>query len=177
MEFASGIVDAEAAAERIERGRCAREFASRQRDGIDNREAVERRSVNQGQFRIEKLEVEFRVMDDQVAVTQEGNEIFRHVGETRLRAEKFGAKPMDPESFLGHVALGIDIGLVAAARRNPVDQLEAADFHDAVAGSGVETGGFRVEDDFPHARGGSLPCLVRTPPPTAPPASGTGFPR
>ena len=175
MEFTSRIIDTEATAERIKGSRCAWEFAPCERDGIDNCKPLEWRPVDQGQLCIKKLEIEFGVVDHQVTVTQKGDEILRHVGEKRVGAEKFRAESVDPEGLLGHVALGIDISLVSAARWDPVDELEAGDFYDAVAGGRVKARGFGIKYYFPHAGGGFSNCLVRTPPQTVSPASGPGF--
>src|SRR5262245_36935920 len=76
----------------------------------------------------------------------------------------------------GHVALGIDVGMKRGARRNAVDQLDAADLDNAVATERIEAGGFGIENDLAHylssgaasvfrmdrtcARAASKPCEV-----------------
>ncbi len=57
---------------------------------------------------------------------------------------------MHPKGFVGNVALGIDIDVKGLASRNRIQKLDAADLDDPMPLGRIETGGFRVEDDFPH---------------------------
>ena len=57
---------------------------------------------------------------------------------------------MHPKGFLGNVALGIDIDVKGLASRNRIEKLDETDLDDPVPLGRIETGGFCVEDDFPH---------------------------
>lgn len=52
--------------------------------------------------------------------------------------------------FRGHVAFRIDVHLIGAPGRHMVHQLDRADFHQAIAATRVQAGGFRIENDLAH---------------------------
>ena len=98
----------------------------------------------------EEADVERRVVDDQLGVADEIDELPRDLGEFRLVGEEGGRQPVDAEGGIRHLALGIDVAVEVAPRRDVVFKLDAADFDQAIAGQGIEAGGFGVEDDFTH---------------------------
>jgi len=49
-----------------------------------------------------------------------------------------------------HVAFRIDMAMKGLACWHPVENLNAADFNQAIAPQGIEPGGFGVENDFAH---------------------------
>ena len=152
MESARGVVDFEAAAERIQIDLGPGELAPGQGHGVD-RPVGQRRPVQALQFRVEEAQVELGVVNHQGIAGDEGQKVVHKIGEDRVAGQKFGAEPVDPERALRHVALRIDVSLKMDPRGNPVFQFQAGDFHDAVPAAGVEARGLGVEDDLTH--GGS----------------------
>src|SRR5690606_22495797 len=73
------------------------------------------------------------------------------LGEQRLAGQELEAQLVHRVSLLGHVALGIDIAVEQRARGHAVDQLDAGDLAEAVAGGRIEAGGFGIEDDLAHS--------------------------
>jgi hypothetical protein len=70
--------------------------------------------------------------------------------ESRLVRKERGGKPVDRFGGGRHVAIGIEIAVKSFTGRHPVDHLDAADFDQPVATARIESGGFRIEDDFTH---------------------------
>ena len=68
-----------------------------------------------------------------------------------LSDRKMVGQAVDRLGLERHVALGIEISVEVAAGLDAVEDLDAADLDHAVAAGRVEPGGFRIEDDFPHA--------------------------
>src|SRR5262249_6863978 len=58
------------------------------------------------------------------------------------------AKAMHPFGLDRHIARRVDVGMEAASGRDEVVDLEAGQFHHAVAHGGLEAGGLGVEDDL-----------------------------
>ncbi len=58
---------------------------------------------------------------------------------------------MDLLGLFGHRTHRINVGVVEVVGRLVVDQLDARDFDDAVAGIRIEAGGFGIEGDFTHS--------------------------
>ena len=57
---------------------------------------------------------------------------------------------MHRKCFGRHVALGIDIDVVALAGRHPVENFDAADLDQPIAAQRVKAGGFGIKNDFAH---------------------------
>ena len=57
---------------------------------------------------------------------------------------------MNGEGFRRHAAFRVEIAMECLARRNAVDELDAADLDQAVAVKRIEACGLRVEHDFAH---------------------------
>jgi hypothetical protein len=51
-----------------------------------------------------------------------------------------------------HVTAWIEVTMEVTAGLDPVKNFDATDLDHAVAGGGVEAGGFGIEDNFPHSR-------------------------
>jgi hypothetical protein len=66
----------------------------------------------------------------------------------RFVGQKRAGYAVDALRFRRHLAFGIEIGLVRAAGGKMIDQLDAADFDDAVAVGRIEPGGLGIENDF-----------------------------
>ncbi len=92
-------------------------------------------------------------MDHQPGVIgDEVDESLRHLGEFGFVGQEFVAQAMHLEGALGHAAFGVDVDVEGLAGGQVVEQLQRADLDDAVAVFGVETGGFRIQDDLTHGK-------------------------
>ena len=86
-------------------------------------------------------------MDDEPRLAHELHEVRRDGGENRLVGEEAVGQSMHLQRSLGHGLLRIDVDVERASGRDVVEQLDAADLDDAVAGR-IGAGGLRVENDL-----------------------------
>src|SRR5687768_10494852 len=96
---------------------------------------------------IEEADVEDRVMDDEPRLAHELHEVRRDGGENRLVGEEAVGQAMHLQRSLGHGPLRIDVDVKRASGRDVIEELDAADLDDAVAGR-IGAGGLRVENDL-----------------------------
>ena len=150
MLGAAGIVDAEALAQRIEAGALAGEFLARHRDGVDVGVA-QLALAGPLELGVEEADVELRVVDHQLGIGDEFQELLDPLAEARLVGQELVAQAVHVLRAGRHDHLGIEIGVEGAAGGDGIDQLDAADLDDAMAGQRIEAGGFGVENDFAHA--------------------------
>ena len=148
MLLALGQIDAVALAERIEAARRARMPPPRQRQRIDHAVPAERRPRQPVELGIEEAEIEGRVVHHQHRAFDEGQHVVGKLGEARLVAQELGGQPVHLEGLVGHLALGVHVAMPHPARRDAVDQLDAADLDDAVAVERVEPRGLGIEHDL-----------------------------
>ena len=78
----------------------------------------------------------------------EGQHVVGELGKARLVAQELGGKAMHLEGLVGHVALGVQVAVPHAARRDAVDQLDAADLDHAMAVERVEPRRLGIEHDL-----------------------------
>ncbi len=84
-------------------------------------------------------------------VAEEVQDLLGDLGEERLVLQEFIGDAMDGQRVrMDLLVARVDVDVQRPAGREMVDQLDAADFDDAV-GAVVEAGGFRIEDDFTHS--------------------------
>ena len=148
--FTGGIVDAETAAQRIQRGPRAREFLAGNHHGIDSAAHRQRREVDCNQFGIQEFHVKRRVMDHHLRIGEKVEKRRGDGAEQRLIAQEIIAQPMNRKGIGWHGALRVDVLVIGFTSWNVVPQLDRADFHDAVSGGRVQPGGFGIEHDFTH---------------------------
>ncbi len=117
------------------------------------------RPAEPAEFRIQKIEVELGVVDDQRRLADEFQEFVHNRFEQGLGGQELVGQAVDRARFLGHVALGIEVLAELPAARQAVQQLDATDLDDAVAGARVQAGSLGIEDDLTH--GFSAICYVR----------------
>src|SRR5690348_5273051 len=141
MLGAAGIVDRIARAEVIEPVGNARMLAPRQQQRVDQPIPRDRRLFQA---------VQFGVVDHQRRVADEGEKLLHHLVEQRLVRQELGREAVNRKGFGRHLPLRIDVAVKGLTGRHAVDQLDTADFDQAVAAQGIEAGGFGVEDDFAH---------------------------
>src|SRR5689334_5995186 len=64
--------------------------------------------------------------------------------------QKLSGKTMDSKCLSRHVPLGVDVGVERRSGWYPVEQLDAAHFHEPMALGRIEACRFGIEDDFTH---------------------------
>ena len=106
--------------------------------------------VRVGQLGIQKLHVERRIMDHQGRALDEIQERPGDVSELRLVRQKGIGQAVNFKGLGRHVAFGIDVDMEDLAGRDVIDQFDTADLDDPMTVPWIETGGFRIEDDFAH---------------------------
>ncbi len=65
-----------------------------------------------------------------------------------LALEEVRRQAVNVEGLERHVAFRVEIGVKRQSGGNAIQQLDAADFDQAVGLSGIKTGGFGIENDF-----------------------------
>jgi hypothetical protein len=151
--FARRIVDTKAAAERIKRGRGTGELLARDGQRIDGARPVDGGQADQFQFKIQELDVEGGVVDDQLGIADEVEESAANDAKHRFVAQEVIAQAVNFERFFRDGAFGVDVLVIGAAGGHVVEQLHRANFHDAVAFRGFKARGFGIKNDFTHGGG------------------------
>jgi hypothetical protein len=148
--FSGGVVDTEAAAERVERGGGAGEFLPRDQQGIGGAAHGDLWQADGAEFVVEELHIESGIVDHQLRVADEIEEGLAYVFENRVVSQEIVAEAMDLEGGGGHGAHRVYVLVIGLAGGQVVEKLDRADFDDAVAFAGFKAGGFGVEDDLTH---------------------------
>lgn len=135
----------------------------RQDKRVDEAFLRQRWASEQFEFIVEKTAIEFRIVGDDWIVAEEFHQAVNDIGmlETLLVAQGFVGDACDADGGFRHGAARIHIDLEFAAGRQVVHQFDAAELYDAVAGAGIEAGGFGIEDDFAHESACSWAALIR----------------
>ena len=102
------------------------------------------------QLRVQERDVERRVVNDQLRAADELDQLVDDVGEARLLREEFVGDAVHLLRAAVDFAVGPQVTMERAAGLAPIDQLDAADFDDAMALLRLEARGFGVEDDLAH---------------------------
>ena len=145
------IVDPEPAAERIKRGLRPGELLARHADRVDGAAFVDAGPAGERQLCVDKAHIERSIMNDQRRIADEIHEVGGDIGEHRMTGEEVLAQSMDPFGLGGHVPFRVDVLMIDLAGRHMIQKLHATDFDDPVTRRRIETRGFRIENDFPHA--------------------------
>lgn len=150
VQCAVAAVDAVTHAQGIQRILGTRMTNARHGNRIDH--AVKRKGFEPAQtkFHVQEAEIETGVVRHQRHIAQEFQKLTGLVRELRLVGQEGGRQPVHPFGRFGHVAFGIEIGVIGAARGHPVDHLDATDLNQPVSALRIETGGFGIEDDLSH---------------------------
>ena len=154
MQRPPRIVDAIVLAQRIEIDAGAGVLFAGEDDGVDHR-VGEAAAAGLFEFDIEELHVETGIVGDERRLAEKAQHLVGDLGEARLVGEERIGEAMDAKRLLGHLPLGIEVAMEILAGRDVVDEFDAADLDDTIAGQRIEAGGFGVEDDF---SGHLMPC-------------------
>ena len=82
---------------------------------------------------IKKCFVEWRVVDQQFRALDELDQFGCNLRETRLVREKFSRQTVHLERCALAIPIGIDIEMQSPASAAPIEQLDTANFHDAIS--------------------------------------------
>ena len=102
--------------------------------GDEVREAPQPRPT---ELQVEELDVELGVVDDDLGAGDEVEELARHLGKFRLRAQVLERQAVHPRRAEVDVTLRVQIGVEVPLADAPREDLDTADFDDAVAELGV----------------------------------------
>src|SRR5262245_37615269 len=136
-------------------------LASREEERVD--QALARDHVLAGalELGIEEAEVEHGVVRNQRGIAEKDQEILDDLGKWRLVLEKIFGEAVHLERFPRHVALGIEIAVKGLPAGYPVDQLDAADLHHAVALERIESRRLGIEHDLAQTACSTYPANHR----------------
>ena len=148
MLLALRQIDAVALAQRIEAARRAGMPPPRQRQRVDHAVPAQQRPRQPVELGIEEAEIEGGVVHHQHGAFDEGQHVVGQLAEARLVAQELGGQAVHLEGLIGHLALGVEVAVPHPARRDAVEELDAADLDDSVAVERVEPGGLGVEHDL-----------------------------
>ena len=128
-------------------------LATRQHQRVDEALLAERLAPAARQLGVDEGDVEAGVVRDQAGLADELEKLGRDRREERLIPEEGVVEAMHLHGIDRVRPLGIEVAVEAPPGRDVVDQLDAADLDDAVAGFRVEAGSLGIEDDFAHDSG------------------------
>src|SRR6185436_11830159 len=77
--------------------------------------------------------------------------VARDVGELRLRHQVLARQAVHARGAELDLALGVQVSVKVAVAGAAAEQLDTADFDDAVAELGIETRGLGIKDYLPHS--------------------------
>ena len=89
-------------------------------------------------------------MDDERRVRDEGEKLVDDLVKQRLAGEKLAGEAVHRKGFGRHVAFRMDMPVKHLSGRHAIENLDAADLHQAIATERIETRGFGIENDFTH---------------------------
>ena len=108
---------------------------------------------------LKKSDIECRVVNNKLRPGQELEQIIHDLGKTRFALKIIAANAVNSLSTFIDVAVGIKKAVKLPPCQAAVDQLNAANFDDAMPVLGRKAGGFSIEDDLSH--GGIGPHRAR----------------
>src|SRR5262249_21430706 len=139
-----------ARAEVIQAVRCARVFAARQQQRVDEPLARHQSFSHALELGVEKGEIEQRVMCNKRRIANERAQVIDDFGEERLVLEELARQAVDGNGPGGDIALGIEVAMKALPARNAIDELDAADLHQSVPLERIKPRRFGIEHDLAH---------------------------
>ena len=107
--------------------------------------------IQPSQFRIQKAEIEGRVVDDQLRPAHELEEICGYLCKYRFVGQGFTGNAVHFYRALVNVALRIDVTVEMVSRQTPVDQFHATNFDYAVPLADFQASGLRVQYNQSHS--------------------------
>ncbi len=165
MIHALAAVDFKTGTQSIEAGFLAGKHLPRhrQRVGDGTAQLGNRRQPHALKFHVEKADVEFGIVDNQLGTAQEIGNLPPHFGKRRriFVFQHRNGEAVHRRRFLGHVALGVHIEVQIVVGEMAVAHFQPGKFHHAVAVVGVETGGFGVENDLALAHDAAFVKFTR----------------
>ena len=148
--FAARVIDAEAAAKRVECGGGAGELPARDHQCVSGATGGQCGQVDRRQLGVQEFHVKTGIVDDQLRVGDEIQKRLPNRLENGLIAQEIIAKAVDVKRVLWHRSLWVDVLVVGFAGRQVVEQLDRAYFDDSIAFGGLKASGFGIKDDLTH---------------------------
>ncbi len=103
------------------------------------------------QLHVDEADVETGVVYDERRISDEAQKVVRDVGKSRLIGQKRIRQSVHGFRVGMHGAiLGIDVGVKLSSRRKAIEQFDAAELDQPVAGAGIEPCRLSVEHDLAH---------------------------
>ena len=124
--------------------------AAGERQGVGEAAVGKRRMAGPLEFHVDETAVERGIVRHQPAVGDEFEERAGNGGKDGFVAQKGVAQAMDRLGIGRHGAFGIDVFVERAPGGNVIQQLDAADLHQPVAGGRIQAGRFGIEHDLAH---------------------------
>jgi len=102
-------------------------LSARNEQGVDHALARNQRPAHALELGIEEADVERGVMDDQRRIAKKRDQFVRDFGEEEFVLEEFIGQAVDRQSLGRHASFGVEIAMERLARRDTIDELNAAD--------------------------------------------------
>src|SRR5690554_776509 len=99
---------------------------------------------------LDEADVKRSIVYDQLGATHKLPEGIRNILEQRLVDQKFVGDTVDADGLGLDLTLGVDVLVIRAPRKAPVDELNGANLDQAVAFPWVDTRGFSIQNDLAH---------------------------
>src|SRR6202035_4316782 len=98
--------------------------------------------------------------DDDLGAGDVIKKLGRDFGKARFVAEKFGGQSVYRQRALFRIAVWVQITVKIVSGQLPVQHFNTADFNNAIAATGIKSGGFSVENNMPHSKNSSCQSLT-----------------
>ena len=148
VQLAPRVVHTVTLAQRIQVVALPRMPFARHQQGIEDRAVLGQVGAlglgQQGEFVVEEADIERRVVDDQLRIPDEVEEFIGHVLEARLANEVLVPDPVHGDRAFVDLAVRLQVDVEMPPGRAPADQLDTADFDDAVPVGDRHASGFGV---------------------------------
>ena len=155
VQIAMRVVDGVAFAERVQAVALAGMESARHHERIRHLAQIDdlrRARSPASEFMLEKAQIEWRIVDDELGAFDIAQKGIGDFGKTRLVGEKGVGDAMHRRRTGIDLAIRLDVLMKVIAREPTVDQLDTADLDDPMPLLGIETRGFGIQDDLTHSR-------------------------
>ena len=161
------VLDVVAAAQGIQAVALPRMHLPRHHQGVgDLAQRGRGQPVGQArELRVDKANVEGRVMDDHLGAAQVVGKLRRHILEMRLVGKKLVGDAVHLDRRLVDLAIRLQVHVEIVPGQAAVDHLDATDLDDTVPLLRLQAGGFSIQYDlalvlFVHRQSSSMPRLA-----------------
>ena len=107
---------------------------------------VDRRHIKQSEFTIQKANVKWGVVNDQLGTAHKIEEFCRDIGKARFVLQEFETDAVNCKSPRVDIAIRVEVAVKMAVGQASVTHLDTTDFDDAVSEFVLKAGGFGVQE-------------------------------